>query len=303
MYTKLGFDLLHTASRLKDPSGTMIIYEMALKAGTYRDIPSAYREHLQQMMSKNNYAAMYLQGKIYEAEKQNSLALGMYLKSLKSASEGYAGAEAFEITLGEFWTSIYRSKAQNDPEGALTAIKRAALEYDEPSAYYLLAKEYTPEYSKEYEQYMLKAAASGKMGAADALGKYYFKQFQGNLSSASEKHVNDKVGDPVEKSEDSSNIPEASPEPWPQTGKVPELAREWFNVGAEANIPSSQIYLAVILRQEGKLREGLDWLEKASGSNSWAKTVSWLQKFWESDAVDFMRINLESLRLRLDKVV
>lgn len=295
---QVAYNLLVVASQLKEPSGTLLLRKLALKYD--RMFPLASLQHFKQMISENNYAAIYVQGQLYEAGKQNSLALDMYAKCLTSASEGYPGAEGFDVTLGEVWTGIFRLKIREGKEGAHAAIKRAALEYDEPSAYYLLAKEYTPQSSSEYEKYMLKAAASGKTRAADALGVYYFKQFQGNQSFSSKKCLNKSIQELAEVSEDFGNVSQVLPGALNKDSKGPELAKEWFNVGAKAKIPSSQVHLAVILRHEGKLREGLDWLERATGSKSWANTISWLKEIWESESIDFMQINLEKLRLRKD---
>lgn len=295
---KIIQELLFAASLLKDPSATLMISKIALKHN--RAMPLAYLQHLKQMVAENNYAALYVQGQIYEAGKQDSLALEMYMKSLSSASEGYQGAEAFDIPLGEVWTGIYRLKSRKDKEGAHIAIKRAALEYDEPSAYYLLAKEFTSKSSSEYENYMLKAAASGEMRAADALGIFYLEQFQGIQLCSSKESLNNLVEKLAGESKDSGNASQAPLRALTKMKNYLELAREWFNVGAEAKIPSSQVHLAVILRHEGKSGEGLEWLERARDSKSWANTISWFEKRWESDSVDFAQINIENLRLRQD---
>lgn len=295
---QMGHTLLVIASQLKEPAGTLMLRKFGLKRDSM--FPSASLQHFKQMILENNYAAIYVQGLLYEAGKQNSLALDMYEKCLTSASNGYPGAEGFDVTLGEVWTGICRLKIREGKEGAHTAIMRAALGYDEPSAYYILAKGYTPQSSSEYEKYLLKAAASGEARAADALGAYYFKQFQRNQSFSSKKSLNKSIEGMAEASEDFGKVPRVFTEAPNKTGKGPELAREWFSVGAKAEIPSSQVHLAIILRHDGKLREGLDWLERATGSKGWANTISWLRESWESDSIDLMQINLEKLWLRKD---
>lgn len=235
-YIKINRDLLLAASKLKDPSGTLLLSKISLKEG--RAMPSACLQHFKEMISENNYAALFVQGQIYEAGKQYSLALEMYMKSLNSTSEGQRGAEAFDITLGEVWISVYRLLFRKDKEGAHTAIKKAALEYDEPSAYYLLAKEFTPQTSSDYEKYMLKAAASGEIRAVAALGKYYLQQSQRKQSLAFNKSLHNPVMSSSQENEDSAEAQEASSRGSTEAREASALAREWLNISAEANIPS-----------------------------------------------------------------
>lgn len=300
--TKIIRNLLSAASELQDPSSTLIILKTALIYGS--KMPLARLQHMKQMVSGKNYAALYVQGQIYEAEKNDSLALKMYMESLSSAAEGYPGAEAFDITLGEVWLGIYRSKSRkNDNEGAHTAIKRAALEYDEPYAYYVLARDYTPQTSKEYEIYMLKAAASGEMRAADALGNHYLEQSQGiqlYFSKESLDNLVKKLAGEAREAKDSGTASQRSPSAANKSRSGLNSAREWFNLGAEAEIASSQVHLAVILRNEGKSGEGFNWLEKARTKKGWPNTITWLEKHWKSDNVDFLQVNIENLRLLLD---
>jgi hypothetical protein len=299
VYPKIAQALLRAASQLKEPSATFLLCEIAARyhGGV---VPAAQLQHLKQMIFEDkNCAAMYMQGRIYEAEKRDSFALEMYSRSLDNVGEGYDGSKEFKITLGDVWMGIYRMKKRGkDREGAHVAIKKAALEYDDSAAYYLLAKEFTSETSSEYENYMMKAAASGEMEAVDALGIYYFKQAQETGSSFSAASPVDRVENPMGDTDNVSRASHGSSSNEKRKGL--DLAREWFMIGAEANIPSSQVHLAVILRHEGKFSEGLDWLNRASSSQSWANTVTWFKGFWESSTVDFMQINVENLRVCKD---
>ena len=302
-YAKIIRELLSAASELQDSSGTLAIFKLALVH--HNSVPLACRQHLKQMVHAKNYAGLYMQGQIYEAEKQDSLALKMYMETLSSAAEGYPGAEAFDITLGEVWLKIYRLKSKKkDYDGAHMAIKRAALEYDEPYAYYVLARDYIPQTSNEYENYMLKAAASGEISAADALGNRYLEQSQGIQSYSSKESLDNLVkklaaGEAREPKDPST----ASQRPRSASTKSRyglKLAKEWFNIGAEANVASSQVHLAIILRYEGKSGEGFDWLGKARAKKGWPNTITWLEKQWKSDNIDFLQINIENLRQLLD---
>ena len=335
MYGNMARELFTAASQLNDPSGTLMIVKVALKYAI--PVPSSCLSHLKRMVKNKNYAAMYVEGQIFEGENQNLGALDMYTESLRSATEGNQGAEAFDITLGEVWTAIYRMKSQKDKIGAYKAIKKAALEYDEPSAYYLLARDYIPHTSEEYKDYMLKAAASGELRAVDALGHYYLAQSQGIQPYSSVESINglvkklaEEAGDTGQAGEggETADVGQAGQVEEPKESsksfltslqdsgkriKELEQALEWFQLGAEAKITSSQVHLALILHYKKKSSEGLSWLEKArdndnnknknnSNNNNkrWSKTISWIEKHWDSNRVDFRQINIETLRLCLD---
>lgn len=302
-YAKIIRGLLVAASELQDPSGTLVMSKVALIH--HKSMPLACLQHLKQMVHAKNYAGLYVQGQIYEAENKDSLALEIYMESLSSAAEGYPGAEAFDITLGEVWLKIYGLKSKKkDNEGAQMAITRAALEYDEPYAYYVLARDYIPQTSNEYENYMLKAAASGETSAADALGNRYLEQSQGIQSYSSKESLDDLVKKlAAGEARDAKYPSTASQRPRSASTKSRyglKLAKEWFNLGAEANIASSQVHLAIILRYEGKSGEGFDWLGKARAKKGWPNTITWLEKQWKSDSIDFLQINVENLRQFLD---
>lgn len=296
---KIVGELFSAAMELKDPSGTLIIRETALKYG--RPIPLACAQHMKRMVTKKNYAALYVQGQIYEAEKQDSLAIKMYTESLSSAAKGYPGAEAFDITIGEVWTGIYRLKSQQkDEEGAHLAIQRAAFECDEPSAYYILARDFAPQGSDEYIDYMLQAASSGEPRAADALGSHFLEKYQGIHPYSSKESLDGLVKKLAGEEANSGKarlLPQAQ---LARRRRKLELAREWYRIAGEADITSSQVHLAVILRYEGRLAQGLRSLVRAREKQGWPNTIAWLEKHWESDSVDYLQINIENLRLLLD---
>lgn len=302
-YAKITRELLLAASELQDPSGTLAILKSALLHDNR--IPLVCLQHLNQMVHAKNYAGLYMQGQIYERERQDSLALKMYMECLSSAAEGYPGAEAFDILLGEVWLGIYRLKSKKkDSEGAHMAIMRAALEYDEPYAYYVLARDYIPQTSNEYESYMLKAAASGETSAADALGNRYLEQSQGIQSYSTKEGLDNLVkklaAGEAREAKDPSTASQRQPSSSIKSRYGLKLAKEWLSLGAEADIASSQVHLAVILRYEGKSGEGFDWLRKARAKKGWPNTITWLEKQWKFDNIDFLQINIENLRQLLD---
>lgn len=277
-----------------------MIAEMSIR-NKQLNIPPMSRQHLERMASEKHPVATYFQGRIYEEQGKISNALKMYEESANTANKSFPGSEAVNINTSDAWRGIFKMKLDKDKEGAEIALKKSAIDFDDPKSYCLLAKGYTPKSSKEYEAYMLKAAASGEKMAADALGTYYFKQSQGCESLSSAKKLIEVGRNPMGKTASDILITQVP-------GKVPpkivlekrKLAKEWFEVGAECNIESSQVHLAILLREAEKSSEGMTWLEKASNSSTWTKTVAWLQNTWESKTFDFMLIDMEKLHERED---
>lgn len=293
--------LLVAASQLNDSSATLIIAETSVKSKKL-NMPSVSRQHLERMVSQKHPVATFLQGRIYQEQSKVSDALKMYEESIKIPSENYSGSEAVKINISEAWRGVFTMKLKQDERGAESALKKSALDYDDPTSYYLLAQIFTPRSTKEYETYMLKAAASGETRAIDALGTYYFKQSQGCISLSSTgssiKHPSSSTGTSHSNILITSGTEKIPPE---TVSQKRNLAEDWFKVGAEFNVAPSQVHLAILLREAGKLSEGMSWLEKASNSSpTWTKTVAWIRKMWGSRGIDLMLIDLEKLHRRED---
>lgn len=82
------------------------------------------------------------------------------------------------------------------------------------------------------------------------------------------------------------------------------LAEQWFTLGADAGLTSSQVYLAALLHKLGKLEEGLNWLIAATNTKDfqvWAKAINYLHENWGKAQSDFLRMNLEELRVGIGK--
>ena len=281
--------LFVAASELFDNAATLHLISQAIKTFNLRhpDIKHA-REHLRELASSNNSAALILLGKVYETEKQHLKALELYEKVTTINDDTYTGGEALDSRIAEAWENIARIKLDlGDEDGAKEAIEKGAFEYDDPQAYYLLAKNFRPLTSPDYLPFMLKAAVSGVAEATDQLGMYYLRQAMGNLPQ------NPESSEPA-KAESTSPAPNPNPTPTPiakhHSPKIPSpafpltspltLSTSWFHIGAENLIPRSQIYLALLLREEGCHAQGLAWLEKAAEAPKWALAVPWFQKRW-----------------------
>lgn len=232
---------------------------------------------------------MYLAGQISEYKGKSAHAIEIYEKATESIGGAPEGINAPNNILRDIWKAMSRAKAfLGDHDGAEAAIRTCALQLDDPVAYYELAKSFTSPSSQDYEVYMLKAAASGEPKAAHELGVLYHKQSQGGTlasrNSISSKRINKSAMPKVKNVVDGQGLPLLSSK---IVSEKSTQAREWLTIGAESDIPVSQLYLAVLLRAAGKSNEGFEWLARTPGSGNWYSAMSWLRSMWErKDPID-----------------
>lgn len=254
-------------------------------------LKKAFQIH-EQLVRTENPAAMFLQGKIYERQGKNKLALDMYVKSTEVFTDEYAGADGIKISPGDAWMAISRLRMQaNNKVEAEEALKKAAIDHDNPSAYLYLATKMTDPSSDEYEEYLLRAAISAEPEAAKELGAYYFKKLQKNglfirksshpVSMDSRRPITLRVRRGQFKNEDEWEL-------WTQ-------AFEWLSLASESKIASSQIYFAIMCRALRKPNVGLKWLDEASQSPKLATTIAWLKEMWFSNELDLSDFNLDEI--------
>ncbi|KAL8831292.1 MAG: hypothetical protein Q9191_000948 [Dirinaria sp. TL-2023a] len=301
--TSMARDMFMAAARLRDEEATLFVVQEAIRRDSLHapGVDAIYKGHFMQLMEIENPRALLLQGQLYERRRNHRQAIHLYEKLLASDLEKRAETDN-KVEFGDAWVALgkLRLRVKNDLEGAERAISKAALEYDNPTAFSELAKAFTPPSSAEYESYMLKAAASGDAEAAHELGKLYFDQAQGKIPSndlgstkASTKATSGANGD----------------ETFEKVGRLAlsastalekrNLARQWFTISAESNITGSQVYLAVLLHSLGKFTEGWEWLKAASDSKDykdWKKAVTFLSEKWTIDHFSFAGMDIEGLR-------
>ena len=166
----------------------------------------------------------------------------------------------------------------------------AAVEYDDPKAYYHLARSFVQSYGMMYEEYMLKAAASGNINAAHELGLYYFRQSKGSVMTGLNKGGTRK--------------PHASLEPLPAVvDKMRELAQQWFAVAADAGVVSSMVHIAVLVRGPDFAVYGQDWLDRAQAADTqreWSNTIKMLGRQKYDPSLDFRGEDIEAMQAKLD---
>ncbi|KAL8952172.1 MAG: hypothetical protein Q9222_001899 [Ikaeria aurantiellina] len=267
----------------------------------------AARMWVQQRAAAGEFMPIIAEGKILEHEGKPLEALHLYQKGtdkhiahLKGRSLASWMAE-YHGEHGDVCKALARLRAKlGDHIGAEEAIKEAALLYDDPAAFYILAIEFTAPDSKEYETYLLKAASSDEPKAAHELGLLYFNQTRQGTSLWTPN-----TGKPISARKSKDHTLESLPvNPREQQLSPEDIsnkradALEWFSIGAESGITASQIYFAILLREADRAEEGLEWLCAAATSDNaadWAEAIEYLKKNWRLSDLDLALLDIDSL--------
>ena len=299
-------DLLLASARLGDDEAVLLVIKEAIKLRnltTPKTVAIIYQRRFQPLVQRKHPAAVYLEGQKYESEGQRGHALKLY------ESVVTANAESFD-TIGEIrgadiWKAIGKLRAMNgDRRGAEAAISAAALQYDDPAALLQLAKTFTSPSLADYESFMLKAAASGEAKAAHELGLLYLKQSQGKISVADQVHSSEPKGSNASGPAQSSGRGQRYKEDSAAAKQKRLEAREWFHVGAESGIIGSQVYLALLLREFGKLEDGRQWLLSAGKREDvyskenrvWAEIIEYFVTRWDDSDKNLESIDVDKIR-------
>jgi tetratricopeptide (TPR) repeat protein len=159
------------------------------------------KAHLQELVKSDptNVQALVLQGLLYKNQGSNSMAASLFEQVIAQRSKNMTPDEKpLKKFLRGFGFNFERSDPNLDPrrpenleldvvqahiqlsvlqypenkEAALENLKIAALTYDDPIAYSLLART-APKYSLEWLEYTRKAAASGHSSAMEGMGEIH----------------------------------------------------------------------------------------------------------------------------------
>ncbi|KAL8999737.1 MAG: hypothetical protein Q9188_005819 [Gyalolechia gomerana] len=252
--------------------------------------------------------AVFIWGQLTETQGKHSEALEFYQKWTEIYAEARQSPPFSQtmdmVQLANVSKAFARLQARSgDRAGAEAAIREAAQVYDDPTSGYYLAVEFTAPSSPEFETYLLKAAALGNPNAAHELGVLYFSQSRQGIPIINPTLTQTSTHNKKPTSESKTSIPPTSPPlPREQIRNKQATAMEWFTIAATSGITTSQIYLALLLRSEGRADEGLEWLQAASNSKDkeeWTEAIDYLKRIWRlHDTPDLMQIDIEALRKR-----
>jgi len=192
---KQGFKLLMCASQANSPTATVFAVKIAHKQKQlrYPSVQPALNQLLKLTREGTYGPALVLQAKVYEFEGKDTLALQLYEKAtrLKSfnpllgatehtaetALMGSDEVDNMDVDACDAWLAIGRIRLTvgsklHDFHKAHEAFAAAALHYDDPDAYAYLAN-FEDEHTKFWMRCRLRAAASGHVDSAYAMGLLY----------------------------------------------------------------------------------------------------------------------------------
>jgi len=300
-HTTTARDLLLAAAKLRHEPAVFLVIQEALRRGSLGapGVDYTYRTTFKTLVETGHPKALYLEAQLCERQGNNDRALNLYEKLVAGNTEDASSEN--DVDYGAAWLAISRLRARKgDRAGVRKAIERAAFRFENPAAYYQLAKVFTSPSVAEYEGYLLKAAASGEVRAAHELGVLYVSQSQGRDPVDDRRVAKTKVTSVKGTTEEETPKPEGK---LAVDSKVAiekrKVAGQWFALGADAGLTGSQVYLAALLHKLGKVEEGLQWLQVATNTKDfqgWIKVIGYLREHWDLAHSDFSRMDIEGIR-------
>lgn len=235
-----------SASALGDESATMDLVSSGMRSGKMNDFVLPLKR-LGVMANEGKPPAMRLLGRVAASQGKETEALEWFRKAAEISSEqDFEGAGEALVSEGQILRRSNRREAE-------AAFRKAAVKFDNPSAYWHLAQ-LEDEGSSTREIYLMKAATSGIVEAAYQLGT-------AALSKAKASGGN------------------SSP---PSHG----MAREWFQIAATDGHGPSMLALAQVCKASGEVDQGLEWLGKAKKLDGVREEALRIEEGWEaSDGV------------------
>ena len=222
----LARKLMLSASELGEKTATFALVSSAIRVGPMDSNTVPVQRCKQLAVQENDPQAMLLLGKVCLAEGKESEANTWFERAVQSPQGvGFEGSAEALVHVGRI------RLLRRDETGAVAAFRRAALELDDPSAYFYLSQ-MEESGSSQQEVYLLKAASGGVVEASHNLGSIELAKIE-------------KQG------------------PKPKSVQDYGMAREWFQVAAADGFGPSMLNMASICKLGGQLEAGLKWLERA----------------------------------------
>ena len=267
-----------------------LIRQSRFEQSQYHDLRQQFLELVRAKIPN----AMLLMAQLYASEGHGDASWEIYeeITNLRS-SKDEDDLLAIKATA---WTAIAAlNKTRGNRIAAEKAMEKAAVECDDPRAYYRLAKEYKSPQSPDHLPSIVKAAASGWQPAIEDLGILYFNRTRQLLRQGgrSDKQSQDFMREYSRLGYNKN--PQGSP---PDLLKEPRsvseslsLAFEWLSIGAEASIPTSKFHLGILLRN-GNSERGLRLVEEAAvESPKHSEEAKWFISNWHNKAIkDFLTL-------------
>ena len=254
---QLGKRLLLSASALGEKFATLHIVKGALaqSALSSPEIAAPLQRLTLLAQQGQDPDAMLLYAQVQQERGSD----GEALRWAREASERGGGFGGLSGALTLQGVVLLKRK---DEVAAARVLGRAALELDDPGAYFLLAG-LQREGSVERETYMLKAAMSGIAGAAHSLGVMELSKLKKRAGDGLSPST---LGKGVNATVDFKEF---------------RMAIEWLEVAAASGFGLSMLDLAKIYKSSGQDKEGRKWLEMAEGLPGLRRECRSMRDNWE----------------------
>ena len=307
-YLSLAQDFLIATLKQNDAEIAKLVVQQAVERGDLeRPATAIALSQLEKLASDNDIEALVILGQVRELKPKMQGNGALDAQSLyervwtSSKTAPWNDDRSPKVGLCEALISLARlAYASQEFADVKKYLKAAALDFDDREALFLLSNHVTSINSQVWDNYMLKAAASGHLHAAHCLGVHYLAQSLNILPRNSVSIMLSGKADSVK-----------------AISHLQTLAIEWFTIAASAppkkpNLPSSHVLLAILLRSQGKHDEGLQWLltkpvskepehqpafrkKRISTPNidswSWLDVNAWCEKHWTESEMDLMEAN------------
>ncbi|TVY39290.1 hypothetical protein LSUB1_G004730 [Lachnellula subtilissima] len=240
----LGLTLVLAASQMGEKTATFELVQSSINKKQVLE-KSAHIQHLRLLAQKGDDAeAMALLGKVVFAQGKEDEALGWLRKATRPpvGNLEFPGSGDALVCEGR----IHLKKG--DKKGAEEVFKKAALQLDEPTAYFYLSQLQEPRSWKQ-EVYLLKAASSGILEAMHSLSALELEK--------------------IEKQE-------KKPTSLADYG----MAREWSQVAAADGFGLSMMNMVLMCKAVGQDEVALEWLDKAEQNPDVSKQAKKLRREW-----------------------
>ena len=294
--------LFMCAAELHDPMATMILMEQAVRHNRPADLAKAELQiakwNLGRMAKEGNQAAQILQARILELEGGNDRKILNLLERavgvvgdeeeakgptedelFAEESKESRGDEEQDAYLADAWRQIARVQGRlGRKELAKAALQTAALDLDDPQAYYLLAQQHLESTSATYIEYLLKAALSGIANAAYKVGVWNLQEME-RVSSGSAARARNPFAPAVV-----------------DTMQWYRLIRQWFLVSLEAADCDfrlqAKMHVVRLLSKLGESSDARDLLTELADDRSSSRTRALrLRELWKDDSLSSLTVN------------
>jgi tetratricopeptide (TPR) repeat protein len=311
-FKPITYNLYLAASKLEYGPAAMVLLSMAID-GKYSNRPELEPAlvQLDQMVKQDNGPAIYLKGRLFEAQGEPEMALVMYEKAASILPNGYAAGDTMDETPAQAYASIVCLKAQNnDWPGLMAALEKAALQHDDPASIFAYAENSRSRDHPEWLFYMTKSAISGDYRATWRLGIYHARRFVKALSQPEEasrmavwtKGMLMRLG-------------LGSLFPRRAVDDSRDLALEWLSMAAmtvdrdrqtvgdseviaeiSAMIDEGHFYLGLLLREKGDTVRGLQMLDLAAASPQLAEyAVPFFRHHWHNQDMALKNLDVDGI--------